>query len=90
MARERHQRRPVAPEEARLADLVVLARDAEGENITRAAIETVIFRPVPEGSTRMAMLEAGEADIVQTFHQHALALGIDVEGEAAAVLQADL
>jgi nucleotide-binding universal stress UspA family protein len=33
----------IVPEEARLADLVVLARDAEGENITRAAIETVIF-----------------------------------------------
>jgi nucleotide-binding universal stress UspA family protein len=33
----------IVPEEARLVDLIVLARDVEGEHITGAAIEAVIF-----------------------------------------------
>jgi nucleotide-binding universal stress UspA family protein len=52
----------IVPEEARLADLVVLARDAEGEHITGAAIEAVIFN----SGRPLLLAPSGQASVIGT------------------------
>jgi nucleotide-binding universal stress UspA family protein len=52
----------IVPEEARLADLIVLGRDVEGEHITGAAIEAVIFN----SGRPLLLAPSGQASVIGT------------------------